>query len=152
MTRTAVIAPERSLNALTSQFHPLAITLIARLAERGVPVLIVQTIRTVQEQATALATGHSSISNSKHLPRTLRGITHGTADDGKADAMDLVPYDVYQASGPDTLDWSDADTTPHARLFAAIGEEAEILGLRWGGRWHTPHDPGHVELDPVPLT
>jgi peptidoglycan L-alanyl-D-glutamate endopeptidase CwlK len=135
---------DRTLNALSTEFLPLAVQLLARLVERGVMVLIVQTLRTPEEAAQNLANGTSATTHSKHLPRRLRHHADGSADDERADAMDLCPYDVYQLAGPDTLQWSD-DVKGHA-AFAAIGEEAERLGLRWGGRWSSPHDPGHVEL------
>jgi hypothetical protein len=30
-------------------------------------------------------------------------------------------------------------------LWLKIGVEGEKLGLRWGGRWRKPYDPGHFE-------
>jgi hypothetical protein len=135
---------DRSLDSLSSDFLPLAMELLARLAERGIAVMIVQTSRTAAEAAANSASGASATTHSKHLSRSLRGRGTGGADDGKADAMDLCPYDVYQLAGPDKLQWTD-DTKGHP-AFAAIGEEAERLRLRWGGRWRQPYDPGHVEL------
>ncbi len=135
---------DRALDSLSTDFKPVAIELLARLVERGVHVMIVQTSRTLAEHEDNLANGTSAVSKSKHLPRKLRGRIDGTADDDKADAMDLCPFEVWQLAGPDKLQWSEA--TPEGKAaFAAIGEIAEALGLRSGGRWHTPHDPGHVE-------
>ncbi len=137
---------DRALDSLSSDFQPIAFALLARLIERQVPCLIVQTSRTVEEQKADLASGASGVRLSKHLPRVLRMPICKT-DLFRADAMDIVPYDVYDATGRvlTKLAWSDSDNPQHVKLFAVIGEEAEKLGLRWGGRWSKPHDPGHVE-------
>jgi len=143
--RTAAADMNRSLDALTSDFKPLAIELIARLVERGVQPLIVQTLRTLEEHRVNLANGTSRTARSKHLPRKMRGFDSGTADDGKADAIDLCPYLVYTlAPGGDKLSW-DTATPPARAAWSAIGEVAEMLGLRWGGRWDLK-DYGHAEL------
>ena len=94
-----------------------------------------------------LANGTSGTSLSLHLPRHLRqptlvGLSDPLAGDAdKADAMDLAPYAIYQLHGPDKLQWDAADPA-----WGILGEEAERLGLRWGGRWRRPFDPGHAEL------
>lgn len=137
---------DRSLDSLSSEFKPLAIEVIARLVERGVHVLIVQTSRSPEEHRQNLANGTSSVRLSKHLPRKIRGLIAGTADDEKADAIDLVPFDVWQLAGPDKVMWSDVSSAEAKAAFGAIVELGEMLGLRSGGRWQTPHDPGHLEL------
>ncbi len=142
---------DRALDSLSSDLKPLIIEVLARLTERGIPVLIVQTGRTPEEQQANLASGASKILASKHLPRALRGIISGTADDKKSDAIDLCPYATYNICGPDKLAWKDDDSPEAAKAFQAIGEIGELLGLRWGGRWHDPHDPGHLELAVIPV-
>ena len=139
--------PDRSLDSLSAAFYSPACEWIARVTARGVAVLIVQTSRTTAEHQINLAVGTSGTSLSWHLPRRLRmptllGLdpTLG-ADIDKADALDLAPYDVYQLHGPDKLRWD-----PQDPAWSIIGEEAERLGLRWGGRWREPFDPGHAEL------
>jgi peptidoglycan L-alanyl-D-glutamate endopeptidase CwlK len=122
----------RALNDLDSRFRPKAFELIARFAEAGIAVLIVDTLRTKAEQEVNLATGVSSTMNSKHLPQP---------PEGKALAIDVVPYAVYQLTGPDKLQWNTADP-----VWAKMGVIGEALGLRWGGRWKKPHDPGHFEM------
>lgn len=135
----------RALNDLSSQMRPKAFELLARLTERTVMVMIVDTLRTPAEHAANLANGTSKTTASKHLPRILRHAKFALPEDAdKADAMDLCPYEVYALHGPDKLRWNSDD--PAWRI---IGEEAEKLGLRWGGRWKVPHDPGHVELPTV---
>lgn len=141
---------DRALDSLSSQFKPIIIDVLARLAERGIPVMIVQTSRTPEEQKANLASGASKVLLSKHLPRKLRGIVTGTADDEKADAVDLCPFATYNICGPDKLAWKDDDSPEAAAAFKAIGELGEAHGLRWGGRWTSPHDPGHLELIGIP--
>lgn len=123
----------RKLNDLDPRFRPLAMELLARLTEAGLPVLIVDTLRTAEEQAEAVRTGHSHVTHSRH-------------QDGMA--IDVCPYEVYQAFGPDKLLWSTTDPAP----WSVIGVIAEGLGLRWGGRFAPLDrnglgwDPGHCEL------
>jgi hypothetical protein len=134
----------RRLDQLSSQLRPLAVEVIARLAERGIAIMIVDTDRTVEEHRANLAKGTSSASLSFHLPRYMRTLTGAEGvdpDRDKSDAIDLVPYDQYQLHGPDKLQWNTSDP-----VWAVIGEVGESLGLEWGGRWKKPHDPGHLQL------
>lgn len=124
----------RSLDALSPRFKPLAIELLARCTEAGVPVMIIQTLRTPAEHQANLAAGVSWTSHSKHL-------------DG--DAIDICPYDQYALHGFDKLQWNGSD--PVWQELGAIGEK---LGLRWGGRWQQ-RDLGHFEYvssGPKPLS
>lgn len=133
----------RLLDDLSQQFRPLAIELLARLVEAGIPVLIVDTLRTLEEQTANVARGVSWTMNSKHLPQP---------PDSKALAIDIAPYEVYQLHGPDKLKWDETD--PVWQKMGAIGEK---LGLKWGividGK---RKDLGHFEMKvrsgPVPRT
>jgi hypothetical protein len=105
-------------------------------------VLIVDTLRTSEEHAENLKNGTSKATFSKHLPRYLRGKPSIVlSDSGKSDAMDIAPYEVYALHGPDKLKWDVSDP-----VWKVIGEIVESVGLTWGGRWKSPHDPGHMEL------
>lgn len=115
----------RSLDDLDPRFKPLAIELLARLVEAGIPVLIINTRRTPAEQADYLAKGVSWIQHSKHL-------------DGLA--IDICPYALYLLNGSDKLAWDATDP-----VWQKIGPIGEALGLIWGGRW-TQRDLGHFEL------
>jgi hypothetical protein len=136
---------DRSLDSLSSAFYPLACQWIARVVARGVAVQIIQTSRTLAEHQANLASGTSSTSHSLHLPRLMRWnrelAVFDVTDAKKADAMDIAPYEQYSLHGPDKLQWNASDPA-----WGVIGEEAERLGLRWGGRWKQPFDPGHAEL------
>ena len=114
----------RRLDDLSPRFRPLAMELLARCVEQGLAVAIVDTLRTPEEHQANLAKGVSWTTHSKHL-------------DG--DAIDICPYSVWDAHGPDKLNWDVAD--PVWQKLGAIGE---ALGLRWGGRWRVK-DMGHFE-------
>lgn len=129
----------RALNDLSSPLRPKVFELLARLTEHGFSVLIVDVLRTEAEHEANLAKGVSWTARSKHLPRKLRGWPVTDIDAEKSDAIDLCPYDLYQASGPDKLGWR-ADHP----AWMVIRDEAEKLGLRSGARWKQK-DLGHVE-------
>jgi len=137
---------DRALDSLSSDFKRLVYEGIARLTERQYYVLIAQTSRTLAEHNHNLATGASRVGKSKHLSRKMRGLITGTAEDEKSDAIDLVPWEVYQLAGDDKLLWSDVASPEAVKVFAAIRDIGEMLGLRSGARWQNPHDPGHWEF------
>jgi peptidoglycan L-alanyl-D-glutamate endopeptidase CwlK len=118
----------RTLDDLSDRFKPLAIELIARCVEARVAVMIVDTLRTEAEQMANIAKGVSWTTHSKHLT---------------GDAIDLVPYDVYNLHGADKLQWNAND--PAWQVMGRIGES---LGLRWGGRWKQ-RDMGHFEYPAI---
>ena len=128
----------RALDDLSSPFRLRVNAVLARLMEHNTPVMIVQTLRTLEGHQQNLINGTSSVALSKHLPRILRGYP---VEPDKCDAIDLCPYSSWEAHGPDKLSWDDTDP-----IFALIGQFGEAEGLRWGGRWAHPHDPGHLEL------
>lgn len=132
----------RALDDLSSGLRPKAFELLARLVERGVAVMVVDTLRTEAEHQDNLRRGTSAAKLSRHLPRRLRRVCAASDPDReKSDAMDVCPFEIYAAVGPDKLRWE-----PSAAEWKVIGEEAQKLGLVWGGLWKQPFDPGHVEL------
>jgi peptidoglycan L-alanyl-D-glutamate endopeptidase CwlK len=114
----------RRLDDLSPRFRPLAFQLLARTVEAGIPVVIVDTLRTAAEHQANLAKGVSWTARSRHL-------------DG--DAIDICPYATWDAAGPDKLNWNVNDPA-----WKRLGEIGESLGLRWGGRWRQ-RDLGHFE-------
>jgi len=115
----------RALDDLDARFRPLAIALIARCCEAGVPVMIIETRRTAEEQRRKIAQGVSWVEHSKH-------------EDGLA--IDICPYQTYQIWGAAKLDWNAGDP-----VWQTVGRIGEALGLRWGGRWKQ-RDMGHFEM------
>lgn len=123
---------DRSLDSLDSRLKPLAFELLARCVEARLEVIIINTLRTPEEQAQELASGNSWTEHSKHLPQP---------PDGKSLALDVCLVAEYNIVGANKLQWAVSD--PRWQTLGAIGEK---LGLRWGGRW-TQKDMGHFELD-----
>ena len=110
------------VNALHPYFRDKVIQLIAICKSKGIELSFVETYRTHAKQAEYKGMGRkytrSGAGKSKHQ--------YGFA-------VDVVPIVNDSAS------WDDK------ALWKKIGVVGERLGLRWGGRWRTPYDPGHFE-------
>ena len=120
----------RALDDLAPVFRLPVFEFLARTVEGGIPLLIVGTGRTQAEQDAAVLRGVSWVAHSKH-------------QDGLA--IDVCPYSVWMATGPDKLNWDVSNPQ-----WLKIGLIAEGLGLRWGGRWTHHPDLGHFEyVDPA---
>ena len=130
----------RALNDLSSPLRSKVFELLARLTEKGIPFLIIDTLRTEAEHEVNLARGVSWTPRSKHLPRRLRGFPLTDPDAEKSDAIDLCPFEQYDAHGSDKLGWE-----PTHPGWNILRDEAEKLGLISGARWKVK-DLGHVEL------
>lgn len=116
----------RKLDDLSPRMQPLAMQLLARCVEAGIPVVIVDTLRTKEEQAAYVAKGVSWTMQSKHLT---------------GDAIDVCPFSVYDLHGPDKLQWDGGDP-----IWKKIGAIGESLGLKWGViKNGVQVDPGHFE-------
>lgn len=114
-----------SLDSLDPVFRPLAVTFLARLVEARIPVVIINTLRTPEEQADAVKRGVSWVAHSKH-------------EDGLA--IDVAPLETYLLHGSNKIQWNAADP-----IWLQIGRIGEAVGLRWGGRWTKTPDLGHFE-------
>lgn len=122
-----------SLGLCNPTFRALLVELLARLAEHGIPVMLLETWRDATRQAKLRSEGRSWVSFSDHQHET---------DDGRPSsrAADLAPYSEYKLHGADKLEWSGEDP-----VWERIGTVAEGVGLKWGGRWRQ-RDLGHVYL------
>jgi len=126
----------RALNDLSTRFRPVAFEFLARLTEAQIPCLIVDTSRTIGEHEANLLKGTSWTKLSKHLD----GAIYRNSPPG-SDAMDVVPYLIFQLHGADKLQWDASDP-----VWQRIGPIGEQLGLRWGGRWQAKLDLSHFEF------
>lgn len=124
----------RSLNDLDYRIRNLVFEFLARCAEAGIPVMVIDTLRTPDEQLANIAKGVSWTPNSKHLPQP---------ETGKSLAVDIAPFSVYQLHGADKLAWDAADP-----VWDKLGILGEKCGLKWGGRWKQK-DLGHFEYSPL---
>jgi len=110
------------LHALHPVFRDKVIQLINACKEQGIELSVVESYRTHAKQYEYKSMGakytRSGAGKSKHQ--------YGLA-------VDLVPVVDSVAVWDDVL------------LWRKIGVAGEKLGLRWGGRWKRPYDPGHFE-------
>ncbi len=130
---SAVVSPprDRSLDDLSDAFRPKAFEILARFMDAGIPVVVSETLRTAEQHAEDLASGHSWVKVSKHQT---------------GDAMDVAPYFVYQLHGPDKIQWDSADP-----VWALMRKVAGVVeGVRFGFDWPNHPDVGHFELADIP--
>ncbi|MFN3841472.1 MAG: M15 family metallopeptidase [Cyclobacteriaceae bacterium] len=111
-----------ALEALHPYFRDKILQLIQTARAKGIELAVVETYRTRAKQAEYKSMGkrytRTGAGNSKHQ--------YGLA-------VDLVPIVDGQAQ------WH------NLQLWRRVGVIGERLGLRWGGRWRHPFDPGHFE-------
>jgi hypothetical protein len=110
------------LEALHPYLRQKVNKLIEQCHEKGIELAVVETYRTVAKQNEYKSMG-------KKYTRSVGG--HSKHQYGLA--VDVVPM-VDGVAQWDNL-----------RLWRKIGAIGEQLGLRWGGRWKYPFDPGHFE-------
>jgi hypothetical protein len=121
---------DNRLDGLTYCMRHAAPELIAKCAERRVPVLVLETLRNEERLEWLIEAGKSWSRNSYHLP----------GDDGLSAAMDAAPILRVDASIVRAVNWD-----PTHRQWAIYLEEAERLGLECGARWKR-RDWSHVQL------
>jgi hypothetical protein len=110
------------LNALHPFFRDRVKQLIDLCKKKGIDIAIVETYRTHAKQHEYKTMGRKYTSSSAGNSRHQYGL-----------AVDVVPIVDSVAVWDNTVLW---------RKIGVIGER---IGLRWGGRWRKPFDPGHFE-------
>lgn len=131
------------LNALHPYFRDKIKSLIQECKSKGIDLAVVETYRT-----------HAKQNEYKFMGRKYTNSTGGKSKHQYGLAVDLVPIVDSAAVWDNTALWK------------KVGLVGEKLGLRWGGRWKKPYDPGHFEwtggltsthlssgqLPPIPLS
>ncbi|MEI9921787.1 MAG: M15 family metallopeptidase [Bacteroidota bacterium] len=110
------------LSALHPYFRDKVIELISICKSKGIELAVVETYRTVAKQ-----------NEYKHLGKIYTRSSGGRSKHQYGLAVDVVPV---------------LDSVPswhNEAVWKKIGLVGEKLGLRWGGRWRHPYDPGHFE-------
>jgi len=136
--------------------------LAAALATRGMGATITDGVRTFAHQDAIFAQGRRTLSEINALRRTaglspikaaenrkVTGVRGGFSNHNYGMAVDLYPV-----VGGKLFINPPADRQLAARFKEtqqAIGEEAERIGLTWGGRWKKLVDTPHVQLFPLHL-
>jgi hypothetical protein len=110
------------LNALHPFFRDRVIELVNACKRKGIELAIVETYRTPSKQREYKTMGKKYTSSGAGRSKHQYGL-----------AIDVVPIVDSVAV------WD------NAALWRKIGVTGEKLGLRWGGRWRHPYDPGHFE-------
>jgi peptidoglycan L-alanyl-D-glutamate endopeptidase CwlK len=110
------------LDALHPFFRDKIRALIAECKAKGINLAVVETYRT-----------HAKQNEYRFMGRKYTNSTGGKSKHQYGLAVDLVPI-VDSAAVWDNI-----------VLWRKIGVVGEKLGLRWGGRWKKPYDPGHFE-------
>lgn len=127
----------RDINDLHPDLKPLCEEFLAQCNAIDLDVKITFTYRTPQEQDEIFAQGRTKPGR---MVTNLRGkqSKHCYTIDGQpaAKAFDFGVFDngAYIGNGSDDR-------------YLEAGEIGESLGLRWGGRWKHPYDPGHLEIE-----
>ena len=132
----------RATNDLTERFRPRFAMFCMYLIEAGVPFVIAQTLRSIEESQANMDKGTSWVTTaiaSRHVDANLRGWENMYG----SDAADVVPYDVYMLHGPDKLQWNTSDP-----IWVKVRDAAYRAGLKWGVvKDGKQVDPGHVYWD-----
>lgn len=121
----------RALNDLSGRCKVRVFEFLARCLEAGIPVQIINVLRTTEEQIENIKNGVSWTLLSKHLPQP---------PENRSEAIDVCPFSQFDLHGPDKLQWDGTDPA-----WLKIGEIGENAGLLWGGRWKVK-DLGHFEM------
>lgn len=128
----------RDIDKLDAGFRAVVETLLERLCEDGIPVVVYETLRTPERQDYLFH---------QHVTK-LQGMQgphcHGLAVDF---ILDVLKVTVRKREG--YLDAWDDETPLPVAAWMALGHHAEALGLQWGGRfkpiksnglgWDCPH-------------
>lgn len=91
--------------------------------------VVIQGLRTLAQEKTNVATGHSETLHSRHLPNK----------DGVACAVDVMATPNGHPS------WDAEAYKPIATMIEAVGTYLYIP-IEWGGDWTTLKDWGHFQL------
>lgn len=110
------------LQALHPYFRDRVIDLINGCKEKGIQLAVVESYRT-----------HAKQNEYKTMGKKYTRSGGGKSKHQYGLAVDLVPIVDSVAV------WDDI------ALWKKVGLVGEKLGLRWGGRWRKPYDPGHFE-------
>ena len=110
------------VQALHPYFRDMVIELIRQCKAIGIDLAVVESYRTHAKQHEYKTMGKKYTSSGAGRSKHQYGL-----------AIDIVPI-------VDSIAVWD-----NVALWRKIGTTGERLGLRWGGRWRQPYDPGHFE-------
>lgn len=127
----------KDINSLHPDLKPLCEQFLADCSNAGLDVRLIFTYRSPEEQDVLYAQGRTTPGS---IVTNLRGgqSKHSlTLPDGspasKAFDFGIFRDDKYITDGQDPD-------------YLIAGEFGERLGMLWGGRWHNPVDPSHLQI------
>lgn len=136
----------KSLNDLDNRIRPLVELLLFQCDSVGIPLVIIDVLRSEEQHAENVKNGVSWAKRSKHCPQQ---------PDGKSLAIDIAPREilnsaVYVLKRPDLYtkaQLKDAQLWfPNNVLWKRIGEIGTKLRLKWGVWFDGKNvDLGHFE-------
>lgn len=109
--------------------HPDLVKVIVAASQGAQKFQVVQGLRTLTQEAEAVASGHSTTMHSRHLPNT----------EGLSCAVDVA------ALTNSHIDWTSARYPPINAQVQAVARSLHIP-VEWGGLWKKPVDLGHFQL------
>jgi peptidoglycan LD-endopeptidase CwlK len=131
----------RSLETLAPALRDGVPKILAAMAAIGYPMMVTDTLRTVEEQQALFAKGRTApgpiVTKADGI---VKRSNHQAHADGLGHAVDCCFVVNDQPSWDARLPWK------------AYGALAEALGFSWGGNWMTLHDLPHIELVDRPTT
>ena len=110
------------VQALHPYFRDQILELIKQCKANGIELAVVESYRTLAKQHEYKSMGKKYTSSGAGRSKHQYGL-----------AIDVVPM-------VDSIAVWD-----NVALWRKVGTVGEKLGLRWGGRWRKPYDPGHFE-------
>lgn len=125
--RTDLAGADRDWNKLDPNFLQPVLQLFARMEARGYPLALLEGYRSAERQDMLAAKGSNVTQVAGNQSKHQYGM-----------AVDVAPLKNGELLINEKDPWA-------ANGYALLGEEAERLGLTWGGRWSF-RDYGHIEL------
>lgn len=125
----------RSLDGVDPRLRAAVEKILPAMEALGFPMIVTDTVRTVQEQQALYAQGRTApglkVTNADGI---LKKSNHQLHDDGLGHAVDCCFLVKGKASWDTRMPW---------KLYGAM---AEALGLHWGGSWKALTDLPHIEV------
>ncbi|MDR3409654.1 MAG: M15 family metallopeptidase [Formivibrio sp.] len=118
---------DRDWNKLDPVFTQQVLQLFARMEARGYPLALLEGYRSAERQDMLAAKGNNVTQAAGNQSKHQFGL-----------AVDVAPIKNGELHIDEKDPWA-------ASGYAVLGEEAERLGLTWGGHWSF-RDYGHIEL------
>lgn len=130
--------PDRNTNDLHPDLQPIYKQWFDQCIAAGLNIRPIFTYRTPEEQDALYAQGRTKPGKRVTNLKGLASKHCFTLPDGTP-AAKAFDFGIFEPNG-DYVSYGDD------HRYTQAGEIGESLGLVWGGRWVSPHDPDHLQL------